>query len=299
MRQPGVVRAISTPNAMTMSSGSARSASCARPPSPRASPAAPACRRSPGARTRRPRAGSPSTPPVASSRPPRANRSAMSLAQPGQPLATAAKHAAFASRRRSATAATAFKRAPPGARAARPASRGTPSTPSPVRALTSIRATPGCTASRWCRNFSRSKSRCVEQVDLVDQHQLAGAEHQRVLERLVLALGDRGDHHARILADAELGRADEVADVLDHQQVDARASGTAGSAERTMFASRWHSPPKPGIGVDLRHRHVQRGEPVGVVAALDVALEHARPHAVEPAAARARAATSCRRRARS
>ena len=30
-----------------------------------------------------------------------------------------------------------------------------------------------------------------EQVDLVDQHQIAGAEHQRVLEWLVLALGDR------------------------------------------------------------------------------------------------------------
>ena len=59
-----------------------------------------------------------------------------------------------------------------------------------------------------------------EQVDLVDQHQLAGAEHQRVLERLVLALGDRGDHHPRVLADPELGRADEVADVLDHEQVD-------------------------------------------------------------------------------
>ena len=59
-----------------------------------------------------------------------------------------------------------------------------------------------------------------QQVDLVDHDQLAGAEHQRVLERLVLALGDRADHHPGVLADPELGRADEVADVLDHQQVD-------------------------------------------------------------------------------
>ena len=28
------------------------------------------------------------------------------------------------------------------------------------------------------------------------------------------------DHHPRVLADPELGRADEVADVLDHEQVD-------------------------------------------------------------------------------
>src|SRR5262245_61936645 len=32
-----------------------------------------------------------------------------------------------------------------------------------------------------------------EQIDLVHQHELAGAEGPRVLERLVLALGDRGD----------------------------------------------------------------------------------------------------------
>ena len=31
----------------------------------------------------------------------------------------------------------------------------------------------------------------LQQVDFVHQHQLAGPEHERVLERLVLALGDR------------------------------------------------------------------------------------------------------------
>ena len=65
------------------------------------------------------------------------------------------------------------------------------SMPSPVRALTSIARTSGCTWSMLWRQPSRSKSRCGEQVDLVDQHELAGAEHQRVLQRLVLALGDR------------------------------------------------------------------------------------------------------------
>ena len=49
-----------------------------------------------------------------------------------------------------------------------------------------------------------------------------------------------------------------------------------------MFASRWHSPPKPGLGVELDHRDVHGGDPVGVHAALHVALEHADADAVEP-----------------
>ena len=76
-----------------------------------------------------------------------------------------------------------------------------------------------------------------QQVDLVDHHELAGAEHERVLQRLVLALGDGRDHHALVLADVELGRADEVADILDHEQVDL-VERERRSAERTMFASR-------------------------------------------------------------
>ena len=80
--------------------------------------------------------------------------------------------------------------------------------------------TPGLTASMLASSRSRSKSRCGSRSILLTSDQLAGAEHERVLERLVLALGDRGDHHPGVLADPELGRADEVADVLDHQQVD-------------------------------------------------------------------------------
>ena len=85
-----------------------------------------------------------------------------------------------------------------------------------------------------------------KEIDLVDDDELAGSKHQRVLERLVLALGDRGDHHAVVLADLELRRTDEVADVLDHEEVELVERRATASAERTMFASRWHSPPKPG-----------------------------------------------------
>jgi hypothetical protein len=40
------------------------------------------------------------------------------------------------------------------------------------------------------------------------------------LSGLVLALGHGRDHDPRVLADAELGRAHEVADVLDDQHVE-------------------------------------------------------------------------------
>ena len=74
------------------------------------------------------------------------------------------------------------------------------------------------------------------------------------------------------------------------------SSGSAGSAERTMLASRWHSPPKPASVLSCTTGTCRRGEAVGVEAALHVALEHARAHAARgPARARARAASSCPR----
>src|SRR5581483_6103357 len=59
-----------------------------------------------------------------------------------------------------------------------------------------------------------------EEVDLVDDDDVGGPEHHRVLERLLLALGDGVDHGPGVFADGELRRADEVADVLDQQQVE-------------------------------------------------------------------------------
>ena len=82
-----------------------------------------------------------------------------------------------------------------------------------------------------------------QQVALVEQHQVGGAEHVGILERLVLALGDREDHHLVRLAEIEGGRADEVADVLDQQQRVARAAAAARRAWPTMWASRWQPLP--------------------------------------------------------
>ena len=60
------------------------------------------------------------------------------------------------------------------------------------------------------------------------------------------------------------------------------SSGSDGSAERTMLASRWHSPPKPWsvlswvTGMCWSASRSASREPC------HVAFEHARPHAVEP-----------------
>ena len=116
-----------------------------------------------------------------------------------------------------------------------------------------------------------------EQVDLVDQHELAGPEHQRVLRRLLLALGDRGDHDPGVLADSELRGTDEVADVLDHEEVDVveRQVGERGAhhvrIEVTLAA-------EARGGVELGHGNVQRGQPVRIHRPLNVALQHADTH---------------------
>ena len=63
-----------------------------------------------------------------------------------------------------------------------------------------------------------------QQVALVQQHEVGGGEHVGILQRLVLAFGDRQHHHLVRLAEVEGGRADQVADILDEQQA-ARRGG--------------------------------------------------------------------------
>jgi hypothetical protein len=58
-----------------------------------------------------------------------------------------------------------------------------------------------------------------QQVDLGEDDQIRLAEHDRVLERLVLALGDAQYHHVRRLAEVVDRRTDQVPHVLDDQHV--------------------------------------------------------------------------------
>ena len=148
------------------------------------------------------------------------------------------------------------------------------STPSPVRALVWMTRALGFTSRRLARNASMSKSRWGSRSILLTTTTSAGAEHHRVLERLLLALGDRVHHRLGVLADVELGRAHEVADVLDHQQVEllerepAEARAHHHRVEMAFAA-------ETGTGVDERNRGRVGVELVRVEAGGDVTFEDA------------------------
>ena len=220
-----------------MSSGSATSVDLRgqrRRPRRRArAPAARACRRSPGGRTRPRRGARPSAPPAsapsASSRPPRAKRSAIRWHSRAIRSASAAKKRSLAARARaraarrarSVAARRASRRRAAPAPAARTSQSRHASTPSPVRALTSMRSHARVAPRRgWRRNRSRSKSRCGSRSILLTSTSSQARNISGYLSGLSSPSVTERDHHARVLADPELGRADEVADVLDHQQVE-------------------------------------------------------------------------------
>ena len=54
--------------------------------------------------------------------------------------------------------------------------------------------------------------------------------------------GTLEDDDPQMLAQVEAGRADEVAHVLDHQQIDVAQDRVAATAEAIMVASRWQAP---------------------------------------------------------
>ena len=98
---------------------------------------------------------------------------------------------------------------------------------------------------------------------------------------------------------AELGRADEVADVLDDQQVDL-VQRQRGQRRAHHVGVEVALAAEAAVGVELHDRDVQVREPVGVEAALHVALQHADAQVADAVRrARARAASSCPRPARS
>jgi GNAT superfamily N-acetyltransferase len=83
-----------------------------------------------------------------------------------------------------------------------------------------------------------------EQVGLVHHYEGAGPEHHRVLQRLVLALGDRVDRGPGVLADVEFGGADQVADVLDEHQPASGVSALTRSQQYTSVSGTiWRSRP--------------------------------------------------------
>ena len=121
--------------------------------------------------------------PKASSRPPRAKRSAIAVAEPREPVGLGAEEARSppGDARVDRRGGRRIRPAPPARSGSAASQSRSASTPSPVRALTRSRSTPGWTASRWQSKRSMVEVDVLEQVDLVDDHELAGAEHQRVL----------------------------------------------------------------------------------------------------------------------
>ena len=98
-----------------------------------------------------------------------------------------------------------------------------------------------------------------QQVVLAHQDQVGLAEHMRVLHRLVVALGDRGQHHPGLLAQVEQGRADQVADVLDHDQ---RPAGRVEQAQPLGHHLGVEVTACPGV--DLHHLAARGADAPGV-----------------------------------
>ena len=224
--------------------------------------AAPACRRSPGGRTR-PRRGARRTarPASAERDQPPAAREALRhpVAQPRDPRRPRARRSA---RRPRALASSASSGSvgvmPRRRRAGQPASQSrNASTPSPVRALTSMRSHAGMHGVEVASKRSTSKSRCGSRSILLISTSSQARNISGYLSGLSSPSVTDADHDARVLADAELGRADEVADVLDHEQVELverqRRQRRADHVRVQVALAA-----EAGAGVELRHRDVQR-----------------------------------------
>ena len=172
-------------------------------------------------------------PPNATSRPPRAKRSAIRWHSRAMPLGLLLEEprvrvacAARAAPRCAGCVARARSRASRGRRGPLGRARQ-PLTPL-LDALAGARADqhasrrPGFTFSRLWRKRSRSKSRWGSRSTLLTRTSSQVRNISGYLSGLSSPSVTDDDHHAHVLADPELGRAHEVADVLDHEQVDPR-----------------------------------------------------------------------------
>ena len=113
---------------------------------------------------------------------------------------------------------------------------------------------------------SRLKSQARCQIKLADDHRVGLVEHGRIFQRLVLAVGDGEQHDAQVLAQIIAGRADEVADVLDDEEVQPghiQLLDSAGHHVRFEMADR--------AGGDLDDRRAGLAQAAGVVVGGQVA----------------------------
>src|SRR5215208_1418317 len=114
----------------------------------------------------------------------------------------------------------------------------------------------------------------LQQIHFIDQHQIRGPEHKRVLQRLLLPFGNGVDHDPDVLTHPELRRTYQVPHVLDDKYVYVieREFAEAGAdhirVQMALAAESW-------VGIHLHQGDVEAGQPVGVQGSLYVALEDA------------------------
>ena len=123
-----------------------------------------------------------------------------------------------------------------------------------------------------CRVFltlGHIKGQVRQQIHLVQQHQPGVVEHLGVFERLVLPFGHGEHHHLVGLAKIKGSRADQVADVLDKQDIQLiQIKGLSGMHNHMGIQV------AAGAGVDLLDRYAGGGDPTGVVIGLLITFDH-------------------------
>ena len=97
------------------------------------------------------------------------------------------------------------------------------------------------------------------QVGLADHHHVGATEGGGVLERLVLSLAHRQQHQPPVLAEVVGGRTDQIAHVLNQQQIEGGQGATA-SLERLDAAGHHRRIQVAGLTGGDRHR-LQTGGP--------------------------------------
>ena len=134
------------------------------------------------------------------------------------------------------------------------------SRPAPVFALTMRVRAPGVNLVQVALEAGLVDVEMRQQFHLVDQHQVGRSVHDRVFERLVLALGHGVHHHPPMLTHREVGRIDDVAQVFDHDQVEL---GQRQSTERRSHHQRVQMSltAVAGAGVDQLDLDAQAGQP--------------------------------------
>ncbi len=120
--------------------------------------------------------------------------------------------------------------------------------------------------------FRHGKVHVGKQVRLCKNHGRGFTEEQGILERFVLALGDAEYGDFGGFPDVELGRADEIPDVLDYDQIE-RVQGQVNQRVVNQLCLKVAGP----AGKKLAGWDSKGGDTLSVTGRFDVALQNGKP----------------------